>query len=205
MKYLKMLGLAAVAAAALMAFVGAGTASATTTLCKATESACSSTNMYPVNTEIKAKLVAGGKAVLTNSGELPTVECSKSEVEGKTETTTTPEGNISKLTFEECNQTVEVLEKGKLQVHYDAEDNGTLTATGVRVRVKALFGSLSCDFGGTVSSGLTVTGGTAPKMDATAVIPMIQETGFIECPETATWHAEYEVTTPKPLYISNGV
>jgi hypothetical protein len=205
MKYVKMLGLAAVAAAALMAFVGAGTASAETTLCEVTENSCSSANMYPTGTEIKASLVGGTKAVLTPSNELPTIECSVSEVEGKTETTTTPEGNNTKLSFTSCNQTVETLEKGKLQIHYDAEDNGSLTASGVRVRVKALFGSLSCDFGGNVTSGLTATGGTSPKVDATATIPMIQETGFIECPKSAVWHAEYNVTSPSPLYVSSGV
>lgn len=205
MKYVKMLGLAAVAAAALMAFVGAGTASAETTLCKVTETPCSSTNMYPVGTEIKSSLVAGTKAVLTPAGELPTIECEASAVEGKTETTTTPEGKISTLSFTKCNQTVETVETGKLQIHYDAEHNGTLTASGVRVRVKALFGALSCDFGGEVNAGLTVTGGAPAKVDATATIPMIQKTGSINCPESAVWHAEYNVTSPNPLYISNGV
>jgi hypothetical protein len=204
MKYLATFATAALAALALSAVAGVGAAGAETTLCKATESSCSEGQTWH-EVEIKTNLVSGTKSVLTPSSELPTIECSVSEVEGKTETRTTPEGNMSKLSFSSCNQTVETLEKGKLQVHYDAEDNGTVTASGVRVRVKALFGSLSCDFGGTVSSGLTLTGGTSPKLDTTATVPMIQETGFIECPASAVWHAEYEVTNPTPLYVGSGI
>ena len=202
MKYLKILAIAAIAAIALMAMAGVGSAGAETYLCKATEDTCSQANAYGVGTEIKANLVPKTKAVLTASGELPTVECGSSTVEGKTETATTPEGKLSGLTFGECNQTVEVLEKGSLQIHWDAEHNGTVTTRGIRIRVKALFGSLSCDFGGEIKEGLTLTGSSAPKIDATATVPVTQETGIIECPTSAVWHAEYEVTKPTPLYVS---
>lgn len=220
MKYLKILGLAAVAAAALMAFAGAGTASATTTLCKVTEDNCSEANMYPVGTEIHAVLKAGTKAVLTPTGELPNVSCEESTLRAKTITTTTPEATIEELTFKKCNNTVEVLEPGRLQIHWDVEHNGYLTVHGFHVRVKALFGALSCDFGETFTANehdtsveppktnrMTVTGGETAFVDATAEIPLTVggKTGSLNCPTAAIWHAEYEVAKPKPLYISPGV
>src|SRR5215475_10610476 len=52
MKYLKMLGLAAVAAMALMAFVGAATASATV-LCSTNTSPCPAGQKWPVGTQIE--------------------------------------------------------------------------------------------------------------------------------------------------------
>jgi hypothetical protein len=210
MKYLKTLSLAVIAAAALMAIVGAGTASATSTLCKVTEEECSLANMWPEGTPIHAVLAPETHATLTPSGELPEITCKESTISGSPETTTTPEGAISVLSFGSCEpQEVETLETGRLQVHWDEEapeaHNGALTASGVRVRVKAFFGSLSCDFGGEVTSGLTLTGGSPAHVDATATIPMIKETGFITCPENAIWHAEYEVTAPASLYVSKGV
>jgi len=53
MNYAKMLGLAAVAAAALMAFVGASSASAaTSTLCSAAQSPCEAANAWPAITAV---------------------------------------------------------------------------------------------------------------------------------------------------------
>jgi hypothetical protein len=59
MRLIKMLGLAVTAIAA-MAFLGAGTASAT--LCKAKESPCPAANQYPEHTTI----VFSSKGVLLN-------------------------------------------------------------------------------------------------------------------------------------------
>jgi hypothetical protein len=206
MRYVKILGLAAIAAAALMAFVGAGTASAETTLC--TETNTPTCEHFPLGTEVHAVLEPEEKAILTPEGELPTIECGKSTIKGTLKTTTTPEIELHEeggLTFEECSQTVEVLNPGKLQVHWENEHNGTITAKGFRVRVKAFFGSFSCDFGEEVSTGLTLTGGNTATVDATAKIPVIQETGFVACPANAIWHAKYLITSPDALYVKNDV
>jgi hypothetical protein len=196
MKYLKMLGLAAVAAAALMAFVGAGTASAETTACETSAGA----GCYGVNTAVNSSLTTGTEAVLTAAGGLIEINCTKSEVNGKIETATTPSGNLSKLSFESCNNTVEVLKFGSLTIHHDASGNGALTASGFQVRVKA--SGLTCTFGGTVKEGLTLTAGNPATVTATANIPL--ESGFF-CPSTAVWHANYTVSAPKPLAVFTGV
>jgi hypothetical protein len=203
MKYLATFATAVLAALALTAVAGVGAAGAETYLCKATESTCAQANAYGEGTEISAELASGTKSVLTANGNLSIVECASSTVEGKTETAQTPEGKLSGLSFGECNNTVEVLEKGSIQVHWDAEHNGTLTAKGIRLRVEQSFGSLSCDFGGEIKEGLTLTGGSSPKIDVTATVPLLQGTGIIECPSSTVWHAEYEVTKPTPLYVTS--
>jgi hypothetical protein len=197
MKYLKMLGLAVVAAAAVMAIVGAGTAAAEATLCKTTTEPCTSQA-----TELKAHLVEGTHATLTAAGGLvEPVTCKESVVEGKVETATTPQGKIATLTFANCGQhVVEVIAKGELVGHHDAEHNGNVTARGFTIRIKTT--GLTCNFGTEVKEGLTLTGGSPGRFDATATIPL--ENGFF-CPSSAVWHAEYVVTTPSSLYVTTGV
>ncbi len=198
MKFMKVLGLAAIAAAALMAFVGAGTASAApndTVLCKTTTLPC--TGHYPVGTTIHAELATG---TATLKAGFATITCKKSTVQGKTATTTTPEGNIEVLTFTECGEAkVVVLKKGKLQIHHTGGHVGNLTVSGVEVTVEV--GGVSCTYGGTISTGLTVTGGAPASMVANeASIPKVAG-GFL-CANPSKWTAHYKVTTPNPLYIS---
>ena len=86
MKYVKTLSLAAVAAAALMAFVGASTASATV-LCKTpgtgspTGTVCPAGEAYPKETEVHA--VSEGNVVLTTGSEFTEITCKKGTVIGK--------------------------------------------------------------------------------------------------------------------------
>src|SRR6478752_1498045 len=113
MKYAKTLGLAAVAAAALMVFLGASTASATV-LC-ATEpvegspatkgTVCPANFAYPAGTEFHAVLDPG--TVSKTTSETFNSECKKSTIKGKTENegsaTETVGITVEALTFEECN------------------------------------------------------------------------------------------------------
>jgi hypothetical protein len=206
MRYLKMLSLAAVVAAALMAVVGAGAAQAETTLCKVTEDACSTANMYPVGTSITA--VTTSKATL--KAGFVTVKCNGT-LSGTTTTTTTPEGGITALGWTACEGAEEVVseptvaggkEFGQLQVHWDAEHNGNLTAKNIRVRIKAL--GVTCFYGGTVSTGLTLKGGNPATVTANAEIERLSGSSVL-CGNPANWTATYEVTAPKPLYVSKGL
>jgi len=219
MKYVKMLGLAAIAAAALMALVGASTASASR-LCKVnTETEmCSEANKYGSNQEIHAVLTAGKIAKLSTA--FKTIECKKSTVKGKIaeewtgSTTQTVTGPIEVLNFEECNCTVNVLKTGTLEVHADPitdeggkvtdTDNGILTSNGAEVTVTcaSIFGNVHCIYVTENTTIGTLTGGNPAELDANANIPRKPTDGL--CSEEAKWTAEYEVTTPKPLYVSTG-
>src|SRR6188472_2576566 len=122
MKYVKILGLLAVAAAALMAF--AGTASATTLT-------------SPTGTVYTGSIHAAseGHAILQNP--IAKIECA-STVEGTVEqhgSGSTVKGNISNLSFTGCTNSwhVTVVTAGSLELHWKAAGEGTVTSSGATV------------------------------------------------------------------------
>jgi len=217
MKYVKMLGLAAVAAAALMAFVGASTASATV-LCKTTGTGsptgttCPANQAYPAGTEIHA--VNEGNAVLTGPETTVLITCTISTVKGSTENegsnTETVKGPIEKLTFENCGAgvTVTVLKPGKLEVHWiEGTHDGTLTSSGAEVTTvtPSIFGNVHCIYTTTNSDIGKLTHSSTDTNAATmeaehAPLQQLSTSGL--CPSQAFWDAKYEVTTPKPLFVA---
>jgi len=208
MKYVKMLGLAAIAAAALMAFVGASSASATV-LCKTegtgppTGTTCPALQAYGAGTEIHAVNTTTVKLDTT----FKTVECTGSTIKGSTsneggptETVTGPEGE---LTFTGCNCTVNVLKAGTLEIHWiEGTHNGTITSNGseVTVNCSTIFGNVHCIYVTENDSIGDLTGGNPAIFHSTAVIKR-KKTDSI-CAEQSTWTATYEVTSPKPLYVA---
>ena len=215
MKYVKMLGLAAVAAAALMAFVGAGTASATILTC--TE---------PVNLKVQCKtgttIHAVNEGTLVLTGGFKTIECKKGTVHGTVteagSATTTVKGTISALTFEECNCEVVVVKSGgggtnfgTLEIHTEnngsvANNNGTLTGSESKVTVNCstIFGNVHCIYVTNATHLGTLTGssnlgGSTATLDVTAEIPRENTNGL--CAEEAIWHAKYSITEPDWLDV----
>jgi hypothetical protein len=206
MKYVKMLGLAAVAAAALMAFVGASTASATV-LCKTKVNAkgnCPKGWGYEGEIHAVSEIE---KPTLT--GELMNVECKESTVsgnatEGTAVSTETPNGAIAVLSFSTCNCEVIVVEKGTLEVHAkDDLGNGTVTSTGARITINCttIFGKVHCEYKTNATDIGTLTGssttGETATIDITAEIPIIKTDSL--CGNLAVWHAKYKITTPDPI------
>lgn len=199
MKHLKMLGLAAVAAAALMALVGAGTATAETSELFSGATTLSS------GTTIKSSLKAGTSALLSDtSGELADT-CKGSTVEGKTTNTTGSPvtGNISTLDWNECNWTTTTLVNGSLSITKIAGgSNGTVSGSGSKVTVQ-VFGFLDCIYGTGAGTHLGtldgVTSGNA-TMTINATVKL-QEGAF--CPETTKWVATYLVTSPTGLNVGS--
>jgi hypothetical protein len=202
MKYLKMLGLAAIAAMGLMAFVGAGTASATV-LCTATETPCStaheispSNDQHLVATQTGTGILEEDKAV--NPATL--VTCSGSELTALSTktggTVETPTAEVKTLDWSGCTSTVTTVATGSLEIHHiEGTDNGTVTSSGTEVTTAIL--GVSCTFKGTDLG--TLTGGTSPVMDINATVD--KTAGSFVCPAHATWTATYNITTPTPLYV----
>jgi hypothetical protein len=201
MKYIKMLGLAAVAAATLMAFIGAGSASATTIH--------SSGGKLPKGTTINAVLRSGTEAVL--QAGFGNIACGESTVHGITSTTggaaETVEGNIGTLTFGACTgDTVTVLKTGVLAIHHIAgTTNGTLTGFGSEATtvshnvggVHCIYRTETTDLGALTGNN---KGNAVVHVDTTLHrVP----TSFL-CKSTATWTATYEVTSPSPLWVEAG-
>jgi RHS repeat-associated protein len=208
MKALKILGLVAVAAVASIALIGAGTASATA-LCKNNASTTSCSAAYGSGTEVKTSLVSGTKSKLVAEGL--NVECGKSSMVGKSSNagsaSETVKGSIETLTFEECgNNTVTVLKNGSLEIHHTSgTDNGTVTSTGAEITILThlpFLGTIHCIYATNSTDLGTLTGGNPAKLSVNAEVPRVTTSPF--CSEKATWTAEYEVTSPKPLYVSAG-
>lgn len=192
MKYIKMLGLAAVAASALMAFLGAGSASATV-LCKTTTDPC--TSKWPAGTTLTSSLESS--AALKTSGGTTIATCTSGTTSGPLEnegsSTTTPTGWLVILTFDNCNTTVHVLAVGHLEIHKIAgTSNGTVTSTGSRVTINFL--GVSCIFKTNATDIGTLTEGAPATFDISATIP--EETGNFGCPSSGVWSGSYKFTEP---------
>jgi hypothetical protein len=201
MRRVSLLTLISGAALAIAMSIGPSTGFAATTLCEATQSTCEGGNVYGVGTEVKASL-SGGEWVITPSGELPTISCEESEMKGEVKRTETPRIDLSSLSLSGCSQTTKVLDPGELIVHHSEGHDGEVTWRGWEIEVVALFEVLKCVYGGKVESGIALTGGSPASTDGTATISLVEEKGIFECPSSAVWHGNYEVTAPEPLYVS---
>jgi hypothetical protein len=213
-RLIKMFGLAAIAAVAAMAFIGASSASATM-LCKVKTDPCPTTptnQLIPVNTVLKAKLKAGTSATL--KAGFAEVVCTASTVEGKVTNAgggagVAVLGSITSATWTSCTctgqaatATAEAL-PWSAELNWVAGNNGSMKVTGVKVKVVCL--GETCFYGGEVK-GLEVVGGNPAHVLAAAgnvKITRLAGSGIF-CANPAEWIADYEVTEPNPLYVTNG-
>lgn len=184
MKHLKMLGLLAVAAAALLAFVG--TASATTL-----------TSPTGTTTTPTIHLSSVGHAI-THS-PIGTIECNLT-VAFKVETHgagTTADGKVSTLDFINCTgtRTFTSVKGGEMIIHWTSGYNGTLTSTGLEVQF------YDHSFGGTciyTTNGTNLgafTGGSPAKLDLSATIARTGGTLGAFCGSTASWTGTLQSTS----------
>jgi hypothetical protein len=218
MKYLKMLGLAAVAAMALTAFFGASSASATV-LCTTTPAAGTACGTGWHVDEVDASAV--GEITLANTNKsieaTCTVATSKSVVkivndEGGVVTrftgsaTTTPIGEVTpaNLTWGAvgagCSNTTDTVKGGELEIHWTpGTSDGTVTASGFQVTV--VLAGVSCTLGleGTKSIG-ELTGGKPAIMHVG--VGVVKKAGSFLCPSTGTWEGTYEITNHTAVYVA---
>jgi len=210
MKHLKMLGLAAVAAAALTAFAGAGTASANTVLCETTiTTGCAAAGWdWNVNAEIDFSLQAGGTLRYTDtSGFIAIITCTGGTGKGKVERTTTPMGNVgaANVTTTGCTSSVSTITGGELEMHHIAgTHNGTMITRGFATTIK--FGSATCAYTNPGGTGTLVT--SADGLDAVVsvnnVLTLVPEHSSAQgCPSSArvTGTATQTTGTTK-LYVA---
>jgi hypothetical protein len=221
-RLIKTFGLAAVAALAAMAFLGAGSASATVTaLCKSSETECQAANHYPKGTTIKAN---SSEVRFENSGK-PEFICSRSEMELKlTATTGTPlpvEFNI--MSFSGCESTIYkgltcAMAVQKLPpsggIEWTAGSNGTLSF-GFPESVVECSGQViyRCFFSpkSTVKFGFQ---GTGPEGQQATLVATEQE--LLTSPkiisnckqlfgtEKPKFTATYTIEDPQPVYVAQG-
>jgi hypothetical protein len=201
MKSMKMLGLAAVAAMALTAAIGASSASATV-LCTTTSTPCGSS--WHIDT-VEASLQAGSTATLRSTTPSFLVTCSSSNVTATKKATgsltTTWVGVVTAagLTWGGCTDITKTLAGGELEVHHIAgSHNGEVTARGFEITVFRM--SVTCTYGagGGLAIG-TLTGGHSATMRINSVISKVA--GSFLCPSDIVWEGEYTVTNHTKLYV----
>jgi hypothetical protein len=207
MNRLKTLFFVAVATAALMATVGAGSAAATpTTLCKVEETIgelpiCAPENQYPAGTMIHAHLEAKTKLMIPTP--FGVAECEESTLTAITEQQTEmPLGAIvNAFTFGKCGEyEVKAVELGTLDIEIIDlpfwTHNGTLTFTNTKITVKK--GEIDCVY--SVGHSGVLTGGAMATIDLLGTLTRVG--GNAKCPlGNANWNGSYTVTEPEPLWI----
>ena len=195
MKYLKMLGLAAVAAMALMAFAGPASA---------TQLTAPAGTVVKTGTVIHATLKSKNSALLSDTSGFIQNTCTISTVSGKTsnESGATITGNIEALTFESCTRPTKTLKLGTLHI----ATNGTVTGSGSEVETEVAGGGI-CVYGtGTGTHLGTLTNAASATSHASLVINAVlplKETISGFCTSDARWKAEYTVTSPTGLMYDN--
>ena len=205
MKYLKILGLAAIAAMALMA-VAVGSASATTLEVGGV------TKNEAVT--ITGSLKAGTSAILKDTFGFSSNKCAESHVHGSTTSSTTA-GNTTHnsytgeeltgpltekeegLRFRSCErEPVTVHNSGILHIKWISGTNGSVTSSAAEVTTGSPFGTLNCKTGTGTPIG-TLTGVAKTTEHATMDI-----NATLNCSGVSSkWEATYTVTTPTGLGV----
>jgi hypothetical protein len=206
MKHLKMMGLAVVAALAVMAMVGAGTASAEGTACSTNTSACGS--LVAPGTKISASLATGHASLTTSVG---TVTCKKSTVAGTINEPGKAHGEITGLTFTECSigsTTCSAVKSENTPYTVTGvptgSGNGDLTVTPKTLNPGAIVECgtvINCTFS-SKHVNLKFTGGTGGVLPTVMAENVSLERSGGLCPSTATWNAHYQINTPTSLFIT---
>jgi RHS repeat-associated protein len=187
----------------LIAVAVFGTANAgATTLCSANASPCLGTE-YQAGTTIEAALVSGtSSTMLSNLGN---VVCTSSTMAGKTTTSggegKAVEGTVTSLTFSGCKLGETSCTVTAVNLPYAASATAPETLSledeeGVGASVKCSF-FVNCTFT-TKNAKFQVVGGNPAKAKANGI--EMERKGTL-CPSTSLFDAEYEIQTPKPLFL----
>lgn len=203
MKYVKMLGLAAVAAAALMAFVGAGSASATV-LCKTATNPC--TSKWALGTEVRFSLKSGTSAIWKGQQGETLKTCTGADLRGKISNAgsafETVKLQITENSWTSCTVPTTTVKLGELEIHsITGSTNGTMTLKGAEFTTKDnFFGDCSYGAGTGIDLGTLTSSGTGDAViDVSATL---LPTGLGCCPQVS-WAEEFTLTSPveTPLFV----
>ena len=206
MRYLKMLGLAAVAAAALTAFVGAGTAPANTVLCHTTvTTGCASAGWdWSVGAELDLSLKAGTTArTIDTSGFVTLGTCTKGSINGTLSTTTTPTITLEPAeTWPTCYPTIT---GGEISIHHIAgTHNGTVVAKGFGWTMT--FPQKSCVFGFAAERDIGTlvpsANGEDAQLNMNVAADLIPKHSYEGCPSSIKWIATFTQTSSAPLHVT---
>jgi hypothetical protein len=199
MKHVKLPGLIVVAAMALMALLGVGSASATV-LCKTTTNPCGEAWKY--SGTIEGSLKSGTTAVLkTTGGEIDNT-CTGGSAKGTASaggatSTVTGTASTTDVNLSGCTHTVDLLEECAGEIHsISGTSSGTVTVKGCAVTTVLL--GVSCTYGPGAGADVGVveeggSGGEAVKVSEVAS----KQAGSFLCPSTVVYEALVVRTAPE--------
>jgi hypothetical protein len=201
-----MFGLAAIAAAALMALVGTGTSSATV-LCSTTASPCPAGQRWPAKTRLEFSLTSGTTLLWVNGTEtLETCKGStlRTEITNEGSGFSTVQSENQALTFSGCTFPSGTTKLGGLEIHNIAgSSSGTVTATG---EIGWTFNSIlfgTCTYGWNKGGVVgTLTEGKPALLDLGTQI--VKLGGGAACPPNGELRGTYTLTEPSNTTLSVG-
>jgi hypothetical protein len=197
MRQLKIFSIAVAAAMALTAFLGVGTAGASSI------KVFGASTSLPAGTVIEASLEAGNSTVLEDSFGFTAVTCTGSSwaaTISRVTPTGQPKGSFSALNFIPCGHTVDVESRGELEIRNIAgTTNGTVFWSGAKVKVFSTLLNQSCIANtGTGTDLGTLTG--APSASGKATLDMNALMPLEGCSaSSARWTGKDDVSKPLGL------
>jgi len=224
MRLIKMFGLAASAAVAAMAFVGASSAMADggngTAICKQDELACAAANLYPANTTVLASLLnpglTGVGASLLGPNLVLEVTCFQSHSKSKTLAALASPltGHLEELSFSHCFHktgvacTVTINHVGELLLLKTAANLGTATVHNVSATVEC--GISPVIFRCFYKTNAMPMHALGTGLDGTAAMLVADHAELTEekkltsigCPTRGLFDGAYEILSPTPAYVS---
>lgn len=200
MRYLKILGLAALAVTALVAILGSGTASAAV-YCTVPITPCPAKSDEPAGTHIEASL-QGSAVVATTAGmevDTCTTGSKKWEMENTGGLATPLFMRREEVTFGNCTSAIKTLKLGTTKVeHIAGTENGTVFDEGTEFTAVFLGADCSYKTGSATHIG-TIKGGSETIMETNAVLG--KSAGSLLCPTTLRWTAVFIITKPAGLSV----
>jgi hypothetical protein len=202
MKYLKMLGLAAILAMAFSAYLGAGSASATV-LCTTKVAPCGVGWDEVAGTIIEASLV--GSATLEDTSNKVLDTC----LAGTDKWEVTNTGGAGKkvgrktieITFGNCTGPAKAVALGTEEDEYiEGTNDGTETDKGTEITITT--SGISCTYGTGTGTDIGTWNGGESEEDALEINAALTKTagGFL-CATSAKWTANFRITKPKNISI----
>ncbi len=209
MHHLKKLGFVCLMITAAVAVAGASSAAAEQSVfCKVNETPCSAGNRYANGTEFVLKSKGPLKWVGYFEGiQVRKVECQSAEFKGKIVnaggSTETAEVAFTTQLLSNCGGcSITTLQSAKMKFNWiSGTMNGSLTTNGFEYGFTC--SSTYCVYGSEIKGSTLIGGNPASVAFAEAAIPVVSGSG-LACGKTAKFSGEFEVSTPKPLYVSNG-